>query len=226
MHNLETRLTQKIGSLEVQQNAINKQIKKIDKTVISTEHTLVTRIDKVETKIGRSGTNKAVQPSNYNSNPSSQNQTSTSTTNNFPGIPIPQQTSYSSTPQLSHTNIHTTNINTHNYSSTSVPSNAIQVSETKLSQENRRLGKSKDVILEENRRGNDLVDTEESHEYLVPSENLRINEFNYKTFEVLFEINNFNASNSTNFQVSQPAVVNSISGDKKWQLKQRRVLQF
>ncbi|MDJ0581742.1 hypothetical protein [Crocosphaera sp.] len=311
---LQKEFNQKIGSLEVQQNAINKQIKKIEKTVTSTEQKLVNRIETVETKISRIGNNQTTQTNEYKTVFYSQktgsiqtSQSSNSNTNNYSANSIPNDVIEVSETEKSASDrrlgksktvilekkrrgnylvyadsgyeclVPSKNlrVNQYNYktiqglfecnnynpnysndfqvvqpailnsissgetwvlqqrgilefsnTSTSVSSNAIKVSETKLSQENRRLGKSQDVILEKNRRGNYLVYKEGSYEYLVPSENLRINEFNYKTFEVLFEINNFNASNYANFKILQPAVVNSLSGDQKWQLKQRGVLQF
>ncbi|MDJ0729425.1 MAG: hypothetical protein QNJ33_05460 [Crocosphaera sp.] len=105
-------------------------------------------------------------------------------------------------------------------------SNAIEVSETKQSASDRRLGKSQAVILEKKRRGNYLVYTEENCEHLIPSENLSINEYNYKTLEALFECLNYNPNYTTHFQIVQPAIVNSVSSGKTWELIERGVLQF
>ncbi|MDJ0662345.1 MAG: hypothetical protein QNJ42_23090 [Crocosphaera sp.] len=215
LYNLQTEFNQKLANLQKQQNKFKGQIQQIDQTVTSTEQILINRVDEIEAKIPISGNNQRGQLTNYN--PSWQNPTTPA--NDFTGVSVTPSPSHSQTSPSSHTNIN-------NYSSSSVPSNGVAVSETKRSQEDRRLGKSKAVILEKNRRGNYLVYTEGNYEYLVPSENLRINEFNYKTFEVLFEINNFNASSSTDFHIKHPAVVSSISSGEQWELQQRGVLQF
>ncbi|MEL4893909.1 hypothetical protein [Crocosphaera sp. Alani8] len=118
------------------------------------------------------------------------------------------------------------NTNLVNHSSSSVPSDAIEVSETEKSSTDRRLGKSKIVILEKKLRGNYLVYTEGMNTYLIPSNNLRVNQYNYKTIEALFECRNYRPNYSSNFQVIQPAMVNSISSDNSWQLQERGVLEF
>lgn len=102
----------------------------------------------------------------------------------------------------------------------------IEVSETEKSATDRRLGKSQTVILEKKRRGNYLVYHYQGYDCLAPSENLRINEFNYKTVEAVFECRNYNPNDTTDFQVVQPALVNIITNGEMWELQQRGILQF
>ena len=106
------------------------------------------------------------------------------------------------------------------------PTNGITVSETEQSESDRRLGKSKIVVLEPKRRGNYLVYKDSGYECLVPSKNLKVNKYNYKTIEALFECNNYNPNHSNDFQVVQPAILNSISSGETWELQQRGILQF
>lgn len=107
-----------------------------------------------------------------------------------------------------------------------VPTRGIQASETEESVMNHRLGKIRTVILEKNRRGNYLIVEGEGMTYLIPSDNLRVNQHKIGIIENIFECRNYNPSYSSNFQVIQPAIVNSISSGESWELYQRGILQF
>ncbi|MDJ0662346.1 MAG: hypothetical protein QNJ42_23095 [Crocosphaera sp.] len=102
----------------------------------------------------------------------------------------------------------------------------ITVSETKQSTEDRRLGKSQTVILEENRRGNYWIVEQEGMTYLIPSDNLRLNEYNYKTVEAVFECRGYQINISSNFKLKQPAIVKQTTDGMNWQLKKPGILEF
>ncbi|MDJ0581741.1 hypothetical protein [Crocosphaera sp.] len=104
--------------------------------------------------------------------------------------------------------------------------NADQVSETEPSSSDRRLGKSTIVILEKKRRGNFSIVEQEGITYLIPSNNLRINEFNVKTVEIVFECQGYQPNLSSGFKLLQPAIVTETNDGKNWQLQQLGILQF
>ena len=203
---LEIRFNEKLSNLQGEQNAINRQIEEIGRTIISTEQNLADRINRVEEKTRRNGNNQG-----------GNNITQTPPRNDFyrqlPYDPNPPQ------PQRNDTRSHSLGLDP-------IPNDAIEVSETKQSQEDRRLGKSQAVILEKKRRGNYLVYTEGNCDYLVPSENLRINDYNSKSVEGLFECRNYQPNYSEDFQVLKAAVVYTISSGETWELQQRGILQF
>ena len=136
--------------------------------------------------------------------------------NQTPGVSTPQ-VSHFSTPQW---------INTYNNNPSSLSRNVTEVSETEESLSNRRIGSSQTVILAKKRRGNYWILTEGSYDYLVPSQNLRINQHNYKTVEALFECHHYHPDYSSDFQLLKPAVVYPLSGGQTWQLQEPGILQF
>ena len=117
-------------------------------------------------------------------------------------------------------------VNNYNTNLNSLSRNFIEVSETEESLKNRRLGISQIVILAKKRRGNYWILTEGSYDYLVPSQNLRINQHNYKTVEALFECHHYHPDYSSDFQLLKPAVVYPLSGGQTWQLQEPGILQF
>lgn len=105
-------------------------------------------------------------------------------------------------------------------------SNAEEVSETKESITNRRLGSNYSIIFAQQRRGNYWIVEKEGRNYLVPSDNLRLNEYNVKTVESVFECRGFQPHSVNNFQLLQPAIVKETNEGKNWQLDQPGILQF
>ena len=103
---------------------------------------------------------------------------------------------------------------------------ASEVSETEKSISERRMSSSSKVVFEEKRRGNYLILKEGGYEYLVPSNNLRINQHNYRTVEALFECRGFQPGYSEDFQLFKPAQVSAGSDAETWQLDEPGILQF
>lgn len=99
------------------------------------------------------------------------------------------------------------------------------VSETEESINNRRLGSSQPVVLEESRKGNYCIINEAGVNYMVPKENLKVNQYNYNTMEVLFECRGYQSGYSSNFRLVKPAIVILTSGNK-WELRERGILEF
>ncbi|MEG3436429.1 hypothetical protein V0288_04795 [Pannus brasiliensis CCIBt3594] len=99
-----------------------------------------------------------------------------------------------------------------------------EVNATEESLNNLRIGSNSSVIFERKRRGNYWIVKENGYEYLVPSNNLRLNQHNYKTVEDLFECINFKLD--SNFQLVKPARVSPLPGGETWQLEERGILQF
>jgi hypothetical protein len=100
------------------------------------------------------------------------------------------------------------------------------VSETEESINNRRLGSSQPVVIAESRKGNYCIINEAGVNYMVPKENLKVNQYNYNTMEVLFECRGYQPGYSrNNFQLLKPARVTPTS-DGKWQLMEPGILQF
>ena len=101
---------------------------------------------------------------------------------------------------------------------------AINVTATEESLTKLRIGSSSRVIFEKNRRGNYSIIKENGTEYLVPSNNLRLNQHNYKTIEDFFDCNNLQLEG--NFELLKPARVSALPGGETWQLEERGILQF
>jgi DNA repair exonuclease SbcCD ATPase subunit len=101
---------------------------------------------------------------------------------------------------------------------------AINVTATEESLTKLRIGSSSRVIFEKNRRGNYSIIKENGTEYLVPSNNLRLNQHNYKAIEDFFDCNNLQLEG--NFELLKPARVSALPGGETWQLEERGILQF
>ena len=103
--------------------------------------------------------------------------------------------------------------------------NAIEVSETDQSIDQRRLGGGKGAILQKARRGNYWILNEGGIDYVVPKNNIKINEYNLNTVANLFECQG-SRSGYSGFQLIKPARVSAISRGETWQVVERGVLQF
>ena len=103
--------------------------------------------------------------------------------------------------------------------------NAIEVSETDQSIDKRRLGGGKGAILQKARRGNYWILNEGGIDYVVPKNNIKINEYNLNTVANLFECQG-SRSGYSGFQLIKPARVSAISRGETWQVVERGVLQF
>jgi len=101
---------------------------------------------------------------------------------------------------------------------------AINVTATEDSLTKLRIGSSSQVIFEKNRRGNYSIIKENGIEYLVPSNNLRLNQHNYKAIEDFFDCKNLQLDG--NFELLKPARVSALPGGETWQLEERGILQF
>ena len=103
--------------------------------------------------------------------------------------------------------------------------NAIEVWETDQSIDQRRLGGGKGAILQKARRGNYWILNEGGIDYVVPKNNIKINEYNLNTVANLFECQG-SRSGYSGFQLIKPARVSAISRGETWQVVERGVLQF
>jgi hypothetical protein len=113
-----------------------------------------------------------------------------------------------------------------NYYRDARSSSPIEVSPTEESLANRRMGGSEPIVLENKRRGYYEVYLDGNYHCLVPSQNFRINQNNYKSVEDLFECQNYDPNYSDSYTVIRPAVVYPLAGGQTWQLQQRGVLRF
>lgn len=114
----------------------------------------------------------------------------------------------------------------YNHNPSTLLKSAAVVSETEESINNRRLGSSQPVIIEESRKGNYCIINEAGVNYMVPKEKLKINQYNYNTMEVLFECRGYqHGGSSSSFQLLKPARVSLPSGNK-WQLIERGIVEF
>ena len=103
---------------------------------------------------------------------------------------------------------------------------SIEVSPTEESLANREMGGTDPIVLKNKRRGIYGVYLDENYHCLVPSQNFRINQNNYKSVEDLFECQNYDPNYSDSYTVIRPAVVYPLAGGQTWQLQQRGVLRF
>jgi hypothetical protein len=121
----------------------------------------------------------------------------------------------SQTPQL---------VDIYNHSPRSLSGKAIEVGETEESINNRRLSGNQLVVFENKRGGSYWIIKEDSIDYMLPKQNLKINEYNYSTVEVLFECRNYYA-NYSDYKLVNLATVQMVSGGT-WQLQERGILEF
>ncbi|HBE21493.1 MAG TPA: hypothetical protein DEG17_09605 [Cyanobacteria bacterium UBA11149] len=110
---------------------------------------------------------------------------------------------------------------------------AIPVSETDESLNQRNISSSQSAVFQQNRRGNYWILTIGEVVYLVPKVNLRINEFTYKTVQSFFECRGYQVGYSSQFKLLKPARVSpvtiedkSIPTEDKWELVELGILQF
>ena len=103
--------------------------------------------------------------------------------------------------------------------------NAIEVRETEQSIDQRRLGGGQGAILQKTRRGKYWILNEGGIDYVVPKNNIKINEYNLNTVANLFECQGYRSGYS-GFQLIKPARVSVISRGEVWQLVERGILQF
>ena len=103
--------------------------------------------------------------------------------------------------------------------------NAIEVRETEQSIDQRRLGGGQGAILQKTRRGKYWILNEGGIDYVVPKNNIKINEYNLNTVANLFECQGYRSGYS-GFQLIKPARVSAISRGETWQVVERGVLQF
>jgi uncharacterized protein YoxC len=102
----------------------------------------------------------------------------------------------------------------------------IEVSPTEGSLANREMGGTDPIVLKNKRRGYYEVYLNGNYHCLVPSQNFKINQNNYKSVEHLFECQNYDPNYSDSYTVIRPAVVYPLAGGQAWQLQQRGVLRF
>ncbi|NEP58004.1 MAG: hypothetical protein F6K31_13435 [Symploca sp. SIO2G7] len=117
-------------------------------------------------------------------------------------------------------------IRDYNANPASLSQKATIVSETDESIEQRRLGRNLAPILEENRRGDYWILTSGSSNYLIPKSNIRINEYNYKTVESLFECDVHQQGDFSNLRLIEPAEVVPITSGKEWKLTKLGIIEF
>ena len=103
--------------------------------------------------------------------------------------------------------------------------NAIEVSEADESIDQRRMGGGQGVILQKARRGNYWILNEGGTDYMVPKDNIKINEYNLETVRNLFECQGYRSGYS-GFQLIKAAIVSSVSRGEVWQLVEPGVLKF
>ncbi|MEA5572378.1 hypothetical protein [Calothrix sp. UHCC 0171] len=110
---------------------------------------------------------------------------------------------------------------------------ATQVIITKESIHNRRLGSNQSIFLENTRKGFFWVitddDTIPTGKLLVPSANLKINEYKLETVQFLFELTGNISDNISDiyikFTITKPAIVTSVE-QGKYQLIETGVINF
>ena len=116
-------------------------------------------------------------------------------------------------------------ISMYQHDARSLLKNAIEVSETEQSIDQRRLGGGQGAILQKVRRGNYCILNEGGVDYMVPKNNIKINEHSLETVKNLFECQGYRSGYS-GFQLIKPARVSAISRGETWQLVELGVLQF
>ncbi|PSB04280.1 hypothetical protein [Merismopedia glauca] len=236
--NLAAEFTPRLSNLETQLDQDRKershfpsQISQLQQNVSQTFSNYETwcqntnqSINSLTTKVGEIQTNVA-QLQEYSRN----NQRLNSVTQ----INAPTPTSRSTTPiESSQVNVSQalsldeSNLVSKYNNNPNIFTNKIEVSETKESNDNRRGGSNQSPILETSRRANYWIISESGFYYLVPSPNLKLNEFNYKTVEAFFKCHNYGENSSRNVRLFKPAQVSALPGGEKWELIQPGVIQF
>ncbi|MBD2199435.1 MULTISPECIES: hypothetical protein [Calothrix] len=118
-------------------------------------------------------------------------------------------------------------ITIYNQNRNSLSKYSTEVSETEESINQRRLGSHQAAILEKvsKGKGSYWIINKEGLDYLVPKGSIKINEFNYKTVESLFDCQGYQPNISSDFVLLKPAQVTSIS-QQMWQIVDYGVLRF
>ena len=116
-------------------------------------------------------------------------------------------------------------ISMYQHDARSLLKNAIEVSETEQSIDQRRLGGGQGAIIQKVRRGNYCILNEGGVDYMVPKNNIKINEHSLNTVANLFECQGYRSGYS-GFKLMKPARVSAISRGETWQVVERGVLQF
>jgi hypothetical protein len=140
-----------------------------------------------------------------------------------PSEPPASQTYQSTSPSVSSSSH---SLGGDNYDQDARSSSLIEVSPTEESLANREMGGTDPIVLKNKRRGYYEVYLDGNYHCLVPSQNFRINQNNYKSVEDLFEFQNYDPNYSDSYTVIRPAVVYPLAGGQTWQLQQRGVLRF
>lgn len=156
-------------------------------------------------------------------NHSSYNQTNNIETNENIAY-FPQQINEFSSSPKDIFNLNTDLVSTYNLNSRSLSNQAVTVSESEYTVEQRRLGRSVAPILELNNRGNYWIIKEGNDEYLVPKGNIKINEHNYRTISTFFECLGYVKGFHDKFILVKPAKVVSIKD--QWELREAGQLLF
>lgn len=116
-------------------------------------------------------------------------------------------------------------IETYNYDKNSLSGTEIAtVTETEESIAQRRSGNNNKVTLGNTSQKKYWIVRENNEYYLIPHAKIKIDEFNIKTLESLFDCSNFNFEYN-NFQLVQPAKVSQLSSET-WQLEEKGKLEF
>jgi hypothetical protein len=118
-------------------------------------------------------------------------------------------------------------ITIYNQNRNSLSKHSTEVSETEESINQRRLGIYQTAILEKvsKGKGSYWIINKQGIDYLVPKGNIKINEYNYKTVESLFNCQGYQPGVSGNFILVKPAQVTSIS-QQTWEIVDYGVLKF
>ena len=110
---------------------------------------------------------------------------------------------------------------TYNASPDSLLEIAITVSETEASM-NQSI---QEVVFETNRRGNYWIISQESDNYLIPKQHIKLNQFNKQMFTRLFESSSFQ-EDSSKLLLLKPAKVSPINLGKSWQLSEPGIVKW
>jgi hypothetical protein len=114
---------------------------------------------------------------------------------------------------------------TYNQDKTSLSNEAIAtVAETQESLNQKRLGNNDTVTLENTSQKKYCIIEEDNDYYLIPHAKIKIDEYNIKTLESLFDCIHFTSEYSS-FQLVKPAKVSSLDSEL-WQLEEKGKLEF
>lgn len=102
---------------------------------------------------------------------------------------------------------------------------AIEVNLTQETMDANRLG-SPEIIFKKVPGGSYWIINREGCKYLVPKKGFRINQYNLRTTEDLFECWGYPSGNSKDFQLLKPATVSESPESETWKLLDRGTLQF